>query len=426
MKKGEGTNTWYRLDNAALIFPAIQKESYSSIYRFSAVMTEPVDPAALQRAVNRTMPRFPSFGVRIRRGTFWYYMEPNSAPGPFVQPDIANPCQPVRFKEDNSWLVRFFYYDRRISIEVYHAVSDGGGALVFFRTLLAAYLRELGHPIPAGNGVLDLDEPPRKEELEDAYQKYATDGATRGMGSSKAYPATGTPEPFYTLNTTLGFVPVDQVKAKAKEYGASITEYLAAILLEALMEMQAEERPRHPLPVALAVPINLRSWFPSETLRNFILNVRPAIDPALGEYTFAEIVGQVHHYMRLNINRQQMQAQMTRNVRFQQNKLIQIAPLGLKDLVMGIVYQFVGSRPYSATFTNPGAFSVPREMEPHIQRMEVVLGQAYEAKSNCAAISFGNTLAISFAGTIRETELEKRFFRHLVWDGIPVKVESNR
>lgn len=426
MKRREAQKPWYRLDNAALIFPAIQKESYSSIYRFSAVMTEPVDPAALQRAVDRTMPRFPGFGVRIRRGTFWYYMEPNPAPGPFVQPDISNPCQPVRFKEDNSWLVRFFYYDRRISIEVYHAVSDGGGALRFFRTLLAAYLRELGHPIPVGNGVLDLDEPPRREELEDAYQKYATSGTTRGMESGRAYPATGTPEPFYTLNTTLGLVPVDRVKAKAREYGASITEYLAAILLESLIGMQEAERPRHLLPVALAVPINLRSWFPSDTLRNFILNVRPAIDPALGEYTFEEIVSQVHHYMRLNINRQRMRAQMTRNVQFQQNKLIQIAPLGLKDLVMGVVYRFVGSRPYSATFTNPGAFSVPEEMAEYIQRMEVVLGQAYEAKSNCAAISFGNTLSISFAGTIRETELEKRFFRHLVRDGIPVRVESNR
>jgi NRPS condensation-like uncharacterized protein len=305
-------------------------------------------------------------------------------------------------------------------------VSDGGGALVFFRTLLAAYLRELGYFVPVGNGVLDLDEPPRKEELEDAYHTYATAGATRGMGSQWAYPATGTPEPFYTLNTTMGFVAVDQVKAKAKEYGASITEYLASILLEALINMQAEEHPQKLLPVALAVPINLRNWFPTETLRNFILNVRPVIDPALGEFTFEEIVQQVHHLMRLNVNRQRMQAQMTRNVKFQQNKLIQIAPRALKDLVMGIAYQFAGNLPYSATFTNPGAFTVPKEMEPHIQRMEAILGQAYAAKSNCAAISYGNTLTLSFAGTIRETELERRFFRHLVRDGIHVRVESNR
>ena len=154
---------WYPLDNAAVLYSALQKEKYSAIYRFSAVMAEKVDRAALQRAVDKTMPRFPSFGVRIRKWAFWYYFEPNPAPGPFVKEDISNPCQPVRFREDNGWLVRFYVYDRRISLEVFHAVSDGGGALVFFKTLLAVYLRELGHDIPNTHGILDVEEPPRKE-----------------------------------------------------------------------------------------------------------------------------------------------------------------------------------------------------------------------------------------------------------------------
>ena len=44
---------WYRLDNAGILYSAIQREEYSAIYRFSAVMTEPVDPAALQHAIDR-------------------------------------------------------------------------------------------------------------------------------------------------------------------------------------------------------------------------------------------------------------------------------------------------------------------------------------------------------------------------------------
>lgn len=144
-KRGEKPE-WYPLDNAGVLYSALQKEKYSAIYRFSAVMAERVDRDALQRAVDKTMPRFPSFGVRIKKGAFWYYFEPNSAPGPFVKEDISNPCQPVRFREDNGWLVRFYYYEKRISVEVFHAVSDGGGALVFFKTLLAVYLRSWGIP----------------------------------------------------------------------------------------------------------------------------------------------------------------------------------------------------------------------------------------------------------------------------------------
>ena len=128
---------WYKLDSAGTLYSALQKEEYSAIYRFSALMEKNVDPAALQRAIDRCMPRFPTFAVRIRKGAFWYYLEHNSAPGPFLKEDVSDPCQPVRFKEDNGWLVRFYYYRNRISIEVFHALSDGGGAIVFFRTLLA-------------------------------------------------------------------------------------------------------------------------------------------------------------------------------------------------------------------------------------------------------------------------------------------------
>lgn len=76
-----GKPEWYPLDNAGVLYSAIQKENYSAIYRFSAVMAAPVDPDALQRAVERTMPRFPSFAVRIKRGAFWHYFEPNHAAG---------------------------------------------------------------------------------------------------------------------------------------------------------------------------------------------------------------------------------------------------------------------------------------------------------------------------------------------------------
>lgn len=337
--RGKQHKEWYRLDNAAVVYSAIQKENYSAIYRFSAVMEQPVDPEALQRAVDKTMPRFPGFRVRIKQGLFWYYSEFNDAPGPFVKKDIANPCQPVRFDQDDGWLVRFYYYEKRISMEVFHAISDGGGALYLLRTLLAVYLRELGHEIPNTCGVLDVDSPPRPEELEDAYARYATVKARRSSTLQKAYQNRGTAEPFYTLNVTMGFCSVRQLKERAKRHGASITEYLTAVLLKVLMEEQHRRGPKKELPVAVAIPINLRSWFPTESLRNFILTVRPSIDPSLGEYTFEEIISQVHHYLRLNINRQQMQAELAGNVKFARNKLIQVLPVWFKKPLVAFGYR---------------------------------------------------------------------------------------
>ncbi len=417
---------WYPLDNAGVLYSAIQKEKYSPIYRMSAFMTEPVDPEALQRAVDRTMPRFPTFRVRMKRGLFWNYLESNHAPGPFVRKDIANPCQPVRYKEDNGWLIRFFYYENRIAFECFHAVSDGGGGVMFFRTLLAVYLREMGYDIPNGNGVLDIDEPPRKEESEDAYGRYLGKKAVKRVREQQAYPNTGTPEPFYTFHMTMGLLSCAEVKAKAKERKASVTEYLTAVLLWAILENQLSENPRQLRPVALAIPINLRPWFPSETLRNFILTVRPGIDPGLGEHTFEEVLAVVHHYMRLNVNRHKLQGMITANVKTQNHRILSAVPNVVKSPWVSRAYRLSGVRPYSGTYTNPGVFTVCPEMEPHIQRMEVVLGQATKPRVHCASISYGDIMAFTFGGTLKETDTERRFFRFLVKEGLHVKIESNR
>ena len=359
-------------------------------------------------------------------GLFWYYLEPNPAPGPFLKADVADPCQPVRFREDNGWLIRFYYYRNRISLEVFHALSDGAGALVFFRTLLAEYLRQTGMEIPAGNGIPDLKEPPRQEELEDAYARYAGRHALGLRRMPGAYLNTGTPEPFYTFHVTMGFVPLDKLRETARRYHVSITEYLAAVLIHVLLEKQHREHPHREKPVALAVPINLRSWFPSETLRNFITTVRPCVDPSLGSYSFEEIASQVHHYMKLHIHRQELQAAFSGNVRFTKNFFLRAVPVFLKNPVLSLNYHLLGVRPYSCTYTNPGAFSVPPEMAPHIRGMEVILGQATVPRCHCASISYENTMEITFAGTQAETDTERDFFRFLIREGIPVRIESNR
>lgn len=417
---------WYRLDNAGVLYSALKKEKYAPVYRFSAVMDEKVDPAALQRAVDRSMPRFPSFCFRIRKGAFWCYFEPNNKPGPFVQPDISNPCQPMRDREDNDWLIRFYYYETRISFEAFHAISDGSGALAFFRTVLAEYLRERGVEVPQDPLILDVTQPPKPEELEDAYSRYAGKRVLRGGFQKTAYANTSPPEPFYTLNVTMGLMSVAALKEKAKEYGATITEYLTAVLLLSLLEKQRAEHPLREKPVVLAIPVNLRSWFPSETLRNFILTVRPGVDPTLGEYTLEDLIRYVHHFMGLSLNRPEMRAAVTGNVRFTRNRFLQVIPLFLKKPIMAFSYWLVAVRPYTATFTNPGAVRLPESMAPHIRRMEVILGQATRPAPHCAAISCGDVMEVTFAGTGVSSETERRFFTHLVRAGIPVKVISNR
>lgn len=427
MKRGQKSGDWYRMDSASALYAALQTDEFSAVYRFSAIMAEPVRPELLQKAVDRVMPRFPGFGVRVRRGFFWFYFEPNTRPGPFVRADVRDPCRPVRFNQDDGWLVRFYYYDHRISVEVFHALADGAGALIFFRTLLGEYLRQCGWEIPTGPGMLDLNEEPSPEEMEDAYLRYSAARGHRVTHLERAYQNSGTREPFYTFHVTMGFVPVDRLLEQARRYGVSITEYLTAVLLWVLLNKQAAENPRRILPVALAVPVNLRSWFPTRTLRNFILTVRPDVDPRLGDYTFEQVVKRVHHYMRLHLDPHELRDIFSGNVRTKHHRLLKLMPAILKGAVMSLNYRLLGVAPYSGIYTNPGAFAVPEEMRGHIRYMEVVQGQASGvARCNCASISYGNRMNITFGGTERETDTEREFFRFLVREGIPVEIESNR
>lgn len=423
--KSEKKN-WYAIDNAGVLYSALQSDTYSPIYRFSAVMDHPVDRPALQRAIDRAMPRFPTFNVRMKKGLFWHYLEHDDSPGPFLQEDVRNFCQPIDMGGDNARLVRFFAYENRISIECFHALSDGGGAIFFFKTLLAEYLRQRGEEVPCEDGVLDLDAPPDPEEKEDAYRRYAKGTVARGGWMKKAYHPGGEREPYYTLNVTQGILSVSALKEKAKSHGASITEYLSAVLIWTLLQRQEQEHPARKREVALAIPINLRAVFPSKTLRNFILTARPVIDPNLGDYTFDEVVQQVHHQLRLQTSKPLLRGKITGNVNFQKNPFLKVVPCVLKDPVMELSYRLVGVRPYSTTYTNPGVFRVPPQLARHIRRMEVVLGQPYAPTVNCASISFEDTMAISFAGSIHPRDVEGNFFRFLVKEGLHVKVLSNR
>lgn len=427
MGKETGTGIWYKLDLSAIVYPTLQRRDFSSVYRLSVMLKEEIRPDVLQLALDKTLQRFPTYKAAIRKGLFWRYLEPNNRPGPFVQKDVQNPCQPMHFKTNNRYLVRVYYHRNRIALEAHHSLGDGTGGMYVLQTLTATYLRLLGHTeIENGGFVLDIDSKPDPEELEDAYMRYANAKVCPPRPGEKTYRVRGTKEPFYTLNIIDGIMSVSEVMAVAKKYHATITEYLNAVLLQALLTRQETENPRSYKPVRIAMPVNLRRFFPSRTLRNFITMIYPGVDPRLGDYSFEEIVQHVHHYMRYYLNEKMLRGDITTNAATQRNPLIRIVPLFIKDYVVRLFYTKVQDKNSSAGLTNMGAVKVPDSMKPYIERFDIYMGQPFSSRTNCAIISFQDVLTVNFASSIVESDVEQYFFTHLVKDGIHVKIESNR
>ena len=194
-----------RLDNAALIFPAIRRRRWVNAFRVSATLTEPVDPAVLQQAVTELMPRFPSMYVRLRTGVFWYYLEELPAP-PTVREDYAYPLTLMQEKELRTCCLRVMYFQNRIAVEFFHSLTDGTGGMVYLKTLTARYLcLRYGLEIPAEEGVLDWQDAPRDEELEDSFLRN-TNGVTLNDREPNALRLKGTYEPNF-LHLTTGVIP---------------------------------------------------------------------------------------------------------------------------------------------------------------------------------------------------------------------------
>jgi len=417
---------WMKLDNAAKIYPAAKRRRWKALFRLSATLTETVDPAVLEEAQHAALARFPGFATKLKKGAFWYYMEHNEG-GPPVEPDGAYPCPPLNFRENNGFMFRVRYHGKRIAVEIFHALTDGSGGLCFLKTLVAEYLRiRYGADIPRDNEILDCTAPPTPGETEDAYLKYARD-IGRSRREPDAYYLKGTRETDGYIHSVTGMIPVDEVLKRAKEKQVSLTEYLTAALIMAVDKIQRRKIWHQKLykPVKVCVPINLRQFYPTNTMRNFASYVNPGIDPRYGQYDFDEALNAVHHYMRAEVTEKLLNAKISTNVRTEKHAALRLTPLFLKNIAMKWTFARVGDRKSSTSISNLGLVRLPDEMARYVARIDFLLGPLSRTKVACGALSYQGVLYLNFTRTIRESVLEREFFRYLVRLGIPVKVESN-
>ena len=176
----------------------------------------------------------------------------------------------------------------------------------------------------------------------------------------------------------------------------------------------------------VTVPVNMRKFYDSTTLRNFSSYINPGIDPRYGDYTLDEIIMLTHHYMRYEITEKHLNARLAKNVQSERNILMRVMPLFMKNFALMMIFKLVGESRFTSTMTNMGTVDVPEEMKPHVEYFEAQLGPSLYNKVNCAVTSYGKTLCVSFTRTIKESYVEREFFSLLVRQGIPVKVFSNQ
>ena len=417
---------WLPLDNSAKIYPPARNQNWSNVFRVSATLTEDVDRSVLHSALDVTVRRFPSIAVRLRRGVFWYYLQ-QIATVPEIREESSYPLTQMSNDEMRKCAFRVIVYGRRIALEIFHSITDGNGAMIFLKSLLAEYIQQkYDVRVPAELGVLGRLEEPSDAELEDSYGKYS--GKTpASLRQTNAWRPKGTPEAHGFSHLTCFSLPVAPVIKKAHEYGASLTGFLSAAMMMALQNMQEEKVPaqKRRKPIKVFIPVNLRGIFESQSLRNFVLYTVPEITPKLGRYDFAEICEIVKHQMALEVTQKNMSAKIATNTACEKIWAFKLMPLPIKNIAMKAVFNSVGERKSCLAFSNLGAVKLPEEMKQYIERMDFILGVQATAPYDCAMLSYNDTLYINFIRNIQESELEYHFYRVLQDLGLSVTVQSN-
>lgn len=406
---------WLPLDNAAKIYPAVCNAEQTAVFRISAILKEKVRIRALYSALGALENRFPYYKMRLKKGFFWYYLEYMNRPFP-IRNDDQLPC---RAFNSNELLLRILVRDNSISVEFSHVLSDGTGGLEFLKSILLIYFEKCGKPAPTGIQYLKPGEEVSNAEYEDAYKRYFKKNLPFVPKYPKAFhlPFNLNKKPrLHALSIKL---PLNQVHRLAKEKKASITSYLVSVYLMVLQEiyqnLSEREKKKANKILRIQVPINLRSLYPSRTMRNFSLFVMPEIDLRLGYYTFDEILTKVYYLMKLETDKKLINKVISRNVGSEKRLEVRSAPLFLKSLILNYKYKSLGANLYSGVITNLGKINLGPEINNKIEYFLFAPPPPNKTlKVNCGVIGFNDNLVMYFGNVAKSEELENKiieFFR---------------
>ncbi len=419
---GSGEIRWDKLDNAAHLFPAIAGEGLSNMYRISAYLDEDIVPDTLREALDIVLPKFPVFNSRLRQGMFWHYFEENGKEIPPVVEENTYPCQYIEENRNRNYLFRVSYYKKRINLEAFHVLADGTGALYFLKELTYQYLR-LVHPDlreRCGDGLSSET----SLNMEDSFIKnYKKSSFARGYQSFRAYILKGAMFPTGKMGVLHGHMPVEEVKQAAKQYDATVNEYMVSLFAWCVYQSYLKGMPsRHP--ISVAVPVNLRPYFQSVTAKNFFVIVTAVFRPEKEGQTFAEVIGAVKQSLREQVTKEHLETVLSYNVTGEQIMFLRTIPLIFKNPGLKGLYN-LHAKANTTTVTNLGQITVDPEYREYVRRFDAMLSRSKGQNLKMTLSTYEGTLSATITSVMRDVELQRAFYRCLVSEGISVTLDSN-
>ena len=407
------SNNWYKIDNVAKVFLATVGKRDTRSFRLSCTLKENIDPDLLQQAVLSAIQDRPQVQVRIRRGIFWHYMEDTDIL-PKVTEENDRIC-PLLYVPAKAMLhYQVTYFGNRINLEIFHALTDGTGAMEFLNIIVLDYLKLkysgqfTDVTIHSGASAGDLSQ--------DSYRQFfGSKNLSRGPAQSKAYHPGGLKLPYNQLQFFEIHMPVSQILPRAKQIKVSLTSYLGALWMLAIRDEMPPRRRN--LPVTISLPVNLRNYYPSQTARNFFnsVNVTHVFDK---DISIEELAAEFDVNLKSQLTEENIKKQMDNFETMEYVAPVRVVPLFIKQLV---VRHFTkkSNKKVTMVFSNMG-----------IQKPPVSVGEQIENYSGfCSTnslfstmFSYKDNLTLGVSSAFVNTNVVKNFVKGLSQSGVDIKV----
>ena len=407
---------WYTLDDAAKIYPLSMKQGQMAVFRLSAYMKQPVVPEILQMALTFVIKRFPSFATTVKKGYFWHYLD-TAKRRYAVEAETGVPCRPLPIARSGSQTFRVVHHENRISVEFFHILTDGTGGMIFLKSLVAEYLRIMGVSY-TGDEILNANALPTSDEVANEFSRADKTEKSGGFLNKPATQMSGRLSATRPCRILHFKMDASQLKAAAKEKNVTITAYiLSKMFLAGRRATDEMEGTFH-----IQVPVNMRKFYPSRTVRNFAMYCGIRL-PLAGIADTPELLSEISAQLEEKSSKEAM-SEMMNSTQFMVGNLRYI-PLFLKTAASKWVYGFLGDQVFSSMLSNLGVITLPQELTAHVESFDFVLDAAVTNRTRCALVTYGGISTLSITKMTAEPTFEEAMYALLSSDGVVPIVEGS-
>ena len=408
---------WRSLDNAAKLFSAASSPKDTRVFRFYCELKEEVKEEILQEALNQTIQKYPVFLSVMRKGLFWHYLE-KSELRPVVREEYKEPCSSLYVRDKKTLLFEVTYYKKRINFEVFHALTDGTGATEFLRELVKNYLylihEEDLEPVELSNQYLTV-----KDQEDDSFSRYYDpDFPRKKKKKIRAVQIKKGGKGYEELQINEASMSVKELLGIAREKKVSMSVLLTAAFICAIHEEMS--RMQEKKPVILMVPVNLRNFFPSDSMLNFFGYIEPGYQFGGGKDSFEDVLEAVKLYFQENLSKEHMAGRMNELIAIEKHKILKWAPLELKNRCIRAGAK-MAEQEVTAVLSNMSVVKMPEDYAQYIEKFGVYTSTN---RTELCICSFQDTLSLGFTSRYDSTNIQRNFYRILKELGASVKVEE--